>query len=110
MVVFEADSEYDSANYGLSQPRINVTLQSTVDDSTQTLQIGSDARTPGRIYVTRPDHRAIYTVNREIYTKLNRTVFDLRDKRVIDFQRTATHRFTIRQDDSGDSVSEKCRW
>ena len=100
VVVFEADSEYDPANYGLSQPRIDVTLQSTVDDSTQTLQIGSDARTPGRIYVTRPDHRAIYTVNREIYTKLNRTVFDLRDKRVIDFQRTATHRFKIRQDDS----------
>ena len=100
VVVFEADSEYDPANYGLSQPRINVTFQSTIDDSTQKLQIGSDARTPGRIYVTRPDHRAVYAVNREIYTKLNRTVFDLRDKRVIDFQRTATHRFTIRQNNS----------
>ncbi len=100
VVVFEADGEYDPADYGLSQPRITVTLQTMVDDSTQELQIGSDAETPGRIYVTRPDHRAIYAVNREIYTKLNRTVFDLRDKRVIDFQRTATHRFTLRQGDS----------
>ena len=100
VVVFEADGEYDPANYGLSQPRMTVTLQSTADDPIQELQIGSDAGTSGRIYVTRSDHRAVYAVNREIYTKLNRTVFDLRDKRVIDFQRTATHQFTIRQDDS----------
>ena len=100
VVAFEADGEYDPANYGLDQPRVTVTLQFTADDPIQELQIGSDAGTPGRIYVTRSDHRAVYTVNREIYTKLNRTVFGLRDKRVIDFQRTATHRFTIRQGDS----------
>lgn len=100
VVAFEADDEYDPANYGLDQPRVTVTLQFIADDPIQELQIGSDAGTPGRIYVTRSDHRAVYTVNREIYTKLNRTVFDLRDKRVIDFQRTATHRFTIRQGDS----------
>ena len=100
VVVFEADGEYDLADYGLSQPRITVTLQSTADDQIQELQIGSDAGTPGRIYVASSEHHAVYVVNKEIYTKLNRTVFDLRDKRVIDFQRTATHRFTIRQEDS----------
>ena len=100
VIVFEADAEYDPVDYGLSQPRITVTLQSTVENPIQELQIGSDAETPGRIYVTRSDHRTVYAVNREIHTKLNRTVFDLRDKRVIDFQRTATHRFTIHQGDS----------
>ena len=100
VVVFEADGEYDLADYGLSQPRITVTLQSTTADQIQELQIGSDAGTPGRIYVASSEHHAVYAVNKEIYTKLNRTVFDLRDKRVIDFQRTATHRFTIRQEDS----------
>ena len=99
-VVFEADGEYDPANYGLSQPRITVTLKTMTDDSTQELQIGNDAGTPGRIFVARSDHHAVYTVNKEIYTKLNRNVFDLRDKRVIDFQRTATHRFIIRQGES----------
>ena len=106
VVVFEADGEYDPADYGLSQPRITVTLQSTIEDPIQKLQIGSDARTPGRIYVTRSDHPAVYAVNREIYAKLDRTVFDLRDKRVIDFQRTATHRFAIRQEDS-ETVCQK---
>ena len=96
VVVFEADGEYDPADYGLLQPRITVILEEPI----QKLQIGSDAGTPGRIYVARSDHRAVYTVNREIYTKLNRTVFDLRDKRVIDFQRTATHQFTLRQGDT----------
>ena len=100
VVVFEADGEYDLANYGLAQPKVTVTLQFTADDPIQELQIGSDAGTPGRIYVARSDHRAVYAVNKEIYTKLNRTVFDLRDKRVIDFQRTATHRFVILQGDS----------
>ena len=100
VVIFEADGEYDPANYGLAQPRITVAFQSTVDDSIQELRIGSDAGTPGRVYVARSDHRAVYAVNKAIYTTLNRTVFDLRDKRVIDFQRTATHRFAIRQGDS----------
>ena len=100
VVVFEADGEYDPASYGLVRPRITVALQSTVDDRIRELQIGSDAGTPGRIYVARSDHRAVYAVNKEVFTKLHRTVFDLRDKRVIDFQRTATNRFVIRQADS----------
>ena len=99
-VVFEADGGYEPANYGLAQPRITVALQSNTSDQKQELQIGSDAGTPGRIYVARPEQRAVYAVNKEIYTKLNRSVFDLRDKRVIDFQRTSTHRFTLRQGDS----------
>ncbi len=100
VVVFEADGEYDPADYGLAQPRITVALQFTVDDRIQELQIGNDVGTPDRIYVARSEHRAVYAVNKEIYTKLNKTVFDLRNKWVIDFQRTATHRFAIRQGDS----------
>ena len=46
VVVFEADGEYDLANYGLAQPKVTVTLQFTADDPIQELQIGSDAGTP----------------------------------------------------------------
>ena len=99
-VVFEADGDYEPANYGLDQPQITVTLQSNTGDQIQELQIGSDTGTPGRIYVAHTEQRAVYAVNTEIYTKLNRSVFDLRDKRVIDCQRTAAHRFTLRQGDS----------
>lgn len=98
--VFEADGEYSTADYGLDPPKITVALQTSTDDQIQELQIGSDAETPGRIYVANAEHRAVYVVNKEIYTKLHKTVFDLRNKRVIDFQRTATHRFTLHQGDS----------
>ena len=99
-VVFEADGQYNPANYGLVQPKVTVAIQFTADAPRQELQIGSDTGTDGRIYVARPDRHAVYSVSREIQTKLDRTVFDLRDKRVIDFQRTATNRFTLRRGES----------
>ena len=36
-------------------------------------------------------------MNKEIYAALNKSAFDFRDKRVIDFQRTATNRFEIQK-------------
>ena len=99
-IVFEADGEYNPADYGLDQPKITVALRASADEKIQKLQIGSDAETPGRIYVASSKHRTVYAVNKEIYTKLNKTLFDLRDKRVIDFQRTAAHQFTLRQGDT----------
>ena len=96
-VVFEADGAYNPANYGLARPKVTVAVQFMADAPRQELQIGSDTGTSGRIYVARPDRQAVYAVNKEIYTKLDRAVFDLRDKRVIDFQRTAAHRFTLRR-------------
>ena len=100
VIVFEADNEYNPADYGFDPPKITVALQASTDGKIQELQIGNDTETPGRIHVASAEQRAVYVVNKEIYTKLNRTVFDLRDKRVIDFQRTAAHRFAIRQGDS----------
>lgn len=104
--VFEADNGYNPADYGLNPPKIIVSLQSSTDSQIQELQIGSDTETAGRIYVASPERRAVYGVNKEIYAKLNKTVFNLRDKRVLDFQRTATHRFTLRQG-SSEIVSER---
>jgi hypothetical protein len=96
---FEADGQVNLAKYGLDKSRIRVSLQ-LADSSTQALIIGSEADTSGRIYVKRPYLPSIYSVNKEIYAQLNKTVFDLRDKRVIDFQRTATNRFELRQGNS----------
>lgn len=102
---FEADGA-DAAvptrleKYGLDVPRIQTKL--TDDDNTYTLEIGavvpSETGTQGRVYVKVSAHQdAIYTVSEDIYNLLNKSVFDLRDKRVIDFQRTDTTRFEIRQ-------------
>ena len=95
---FEADGQVNLAKYGLDKPRIRVSLQ-LADNSTQALII-SEADTSEHIHVMRPYLPSIYSVNKEIYAQLHKAVFDLRDKRVIDFQRTATNRFELRQGNS----------
>ena len=96
VAVFEADGAVDLAKYELDSPRIRVKLQLS-ENNGQELLIGGEAGTTGRIYVKRAEEDSIYAVSKEIHIALNKTVFDLRDKRVIDFQRTATNRFEIEQ-------------
>ena len=82
---------------GLDSPRIQVKL--TSGDNTYALDIGaavpSADEIQGRVYVKSIHQESIYTVSDDIYTLLNKSVFDLRDKRVIDFQRIDTIRIAI---------------
>ena len=87
--------------YGLDTPRIQVKLNDR--DGTYALDIGSavpsEAGTEGHVYVKVSVHQdAVYTVSENIYNLLNKSVFDLRDKRVIDFQRLDTIHLEIKQD------------
>ena len=87
--------------YGLDTPRIQA--QITAIDNTYTLNIGSavpaDNGIQGQVYVKGTNHQdAIYTVSEDVYNLLNKSVFELRDKRVIDFQRIDTIRFEIKHD------------
>ena len=84
--------------YGLDVPRIQLKL--TDRDLTYGLSIGSPVPAghgnPEHVYVkVAMGHESIYTVPDDIYRLLNKTAFELRDKRVIDFQRTATNRFVV---------------
>jgi hypothetical protein len=106
VVAFEGDGVADLTAYGLDTPRSQARLD-LADGSVQQLLIGGDDNATGRIYTKRADFDSVYAVNREIYTKLNKTVFDLRSKRVIDFQRTATTRFEIERQGREKIVCEK---
>ena len=96
----DADTQKQLEKTGLDTPRIKIKL--TDGRNTYALDIGSEVPTaygtPGHVYVKSVHQHAIYTVSDAIYTLLNTTVFDLRDKRIIDFQRTDTIRIEIRQD------------
>lgn len=85
---------------GLDTPRIQVKL--TDGDNTYSLDIGSavssEDSTQASVYVKSIHQESIYTVSDDIYKLLNKSTFDLRDKRVIDFQRTDTIRIEIQQD------------
>ena len=119
--------------YGLATPRIHVQLTDT--DRTYALDIGSTVPTeigsPRHVYVKSAVSRQPSAVSKEtlstlaadsqytegphsisivrddIYHLLNKSVFDVRDKRVIDFQRTATNRFVISINGEQDTVCTK---
>ena len=82
---------------GLDTPRIQVKL--TDGNNTYALDIGSvvpsENGTQENVYVKSVHQEAIYTVSDDIYKLFNKSVFDLRDKRVIDFQRTDTTRIAV---------------
>ncbi|MCY3552339.1 MAG: DUF4340 domain-containing protein [Candidatus Poribacteria bacterium] len=99
---FEADTVEANVparleNSGLDTPRLQIEL--TDGDKTYALHVGSvvlsEDGTQERVYVKSVHQDAIYTVSDDIYTLLNKSAFDLRDKRVIDFQRTDTIGFVI---------------
>lgn len=100
---FESDSAAVTAlleKYGLDTPRIQFTL--TDGKQAHTLNIGSavpaETSGTGRVYVKFAHQGTVYTVTDVIYTLLNKSVFDLRNKRILDFQRTDTTRFEIQLD------------
>jgi len=101
---FELDGqEVTSAldKYGLKTPRIQLTM--TDGSNTYGLDIGSPIATnselqstkKGNVYVKSIHQGGIYTVTEDIVTLLNKTIFDLRDKRLLDFQRKDVIKFEI---------------
>ena len=95
-----ADTQGQLEKLGLDDPRIQVEL--TDRDNTYAIDIGvsipAENSTHGRVYVKTAVYQdAVYTVTEDIYQLLNKSVFDLRDKQIIDFQRTDTIRVEIRQ-------------
>lgn len=96
-----ADAQGQLEKFGLDAPRIQVEL--TDGDKTYAIDISAsipaENGTHGRVYVKTTVYQdAVYTVDEGIYHLLNKSIFDLRDKRVIDFQRTDTIRIEIKQD------------
>ena len=120
VMTFEADdadtlTSSQLTQYGLKTPRIQVKL--TDRDQTYGIDIGSpvpaEIGSPSRVYVKDVHYKSVYTVRDDIYRLLNKSVFDLRDKRVIDFERTATNRFVISIHGQPDTVCTKSldnRW
>lgn len=101
VATFEADWPGEAPaptlqKYGLHLPRISVIL--TDENGAHGLHIGSGT------YVKPENRSAVYTLADDIYAQLNKSVFALRDKRVLDFQRTATTRIEIERTRHGEKT------
>ena len=100
---FELDGENvqeSLSKYGLDKPRIKLTL--TGGDERYGLAIGSVVSSTtdqhndkNAVYVHSLHQGGIYTVTDDIFELLNKTPFDIRDKRIVDFQRGDVTAFEI---------------
>ncbi len=103
---FELDGELvksSLAKYGLDTPRIHITLKDTTKryglaiGSTVAHSTDQQNRDKKSVYVQSIHQGGIYTVNDDIVKLLNKTLFDLRDKRILDFQRGDVTKFEIQR-------------
>ena len=103
---FEADGDNVTPlleKYGLDKPRIQFTLKNK--NKRYELAIGAsvpptsdqDNEDKENVYVHAIHQGGIYTVTDNIVRLFNKTVFDLRDKRILDFQRSDTVKFEIQK-------------
>ena len=100
---FELDGKAVDSNlekYGLKNPRIQFSM--TDGSETYGLEIGSTVvssslnnEEKGYVYVRSVHQGGIYTVTDDIVKLLNNTLFDFRDKRLLDFQRKDVIKFEI---------------
>lgn len=103
---FEMDGESVRSSlvkYGLDTPRIHITLKDAV--KSYGLVIGSvvphstdvESTDKKTVYVQSIHQGGVYTVTDDIVKLLNKTAFDLRDKRLLDFQRSDVIQFEIQR-------------
>ena len=89
--------------YGLDTPRIHITLKDTEKSyglavaSTVPHSTGMQNSDEETVYVQSIHQGGIYTVTDDIVKLLNKTFFDLRDKRLLDFQRGDVIKFEIQR-------------
>jgi hypothetical protein len=103
------------ADFGLQNPRIRLTLYSKREPII--LLVGNETPTKDAVYVQLQGEKNVLVAPRSIYDRLNRTLDDLRDRLVIDFQPASATRIEIKSADraielakSGASTNAESRW
>lgn len=89
----------DLGTYGLAEPVIEVGFKTKEADGFKTLQLGNKTPTGSDMYAKTADDKKVFLVYGYLESSFNRTPFDLRDKKVVDFDRDAVDRLEIRRDD-----------
>lgn len=90
----------DLQQFGLDAPGLVVRV-TTVDD-TFTLSLGNKTPTAAEYYAQINDNPAVITINSTVYTGLDKSVYDVRDKTVLAFEPTQITQatFTIRNSET----------
>jgi hypothetical protein len=76
----------DLAPYGLAEPRITVAFKAQGGTSGE-VHLGEKTPTGGDIYAVKPGEKRVFLVSSYLETTFNKKPFDLRDKRIVKFER-----------------------
>ncbi|MBI3665030.1 MAG: DUF4340 domain-containing protein, partial [Acidobacteria bacterium] len=89
-----AEKNTDWKTYGLESPRLNVAV-SLKDGKQIKLALGDDAPTSSGIYARLEGDARLFTLPSYVKSSLDKTVNDLRDKRILPFDSEKTSRVTV---------------
>jgi uncharacterized protein DUF4340 len=81
------DNAGDLAQYGLSEPRIDIGFKAANEKDFKHLQIGNKTPTGGDLYARLADSKRVFLIPGYLEQTFNRTPFDLREKTVLKFDR-----------------------
>lgn len=76
----------DLAPYGLAEPRITIAFKAEGDKSGE-VHLGDKTPTQGDVYAVKPGTKRVFLVSSYLETTFDKKPFDLRDKRVVKFER-----------------------
>jgi hypothetical protein len=77
----------DLAQYGLNPPRVDVSFRVKGEKDFHHLQLGEKTPTGGDLYAKRQNEKKVFLVSSFLDNTFNRTPFDLREKKVLAFDR-----------------------
>ena len=83
-------------DYGLREPVAEVSFKAKGAKEFTTLQIGTKTPTGSDLYAKTANDKKVFLISGYLESTLNRTPFDLRDKKIISFDRDKVDRIEIR--------------
>jgi hypothetical protein len=81
------------ADYGLAEPRIDVGFKLAGEADLRHLLVGDKTATGGDLYAKLPSEKRVFLIQSYLDGTFNRTLFDLRDKTVLKFDRDKVDTF-----------------
>jgi hypothetical protein len=86
----------DLGDYGLKEPPVEVSFKAKGDKDFRTLQLGSKTPTGSDMYAKLAGQPRVFLVQGYLESTFNRTPFDLRDKKVLTFDRDKVDQIEIK--------------
>ncbi len=94
---FVSDDPEELQSYGLDQPRVTMRIRHQDQDDWRILELGQQKE---EYYLARnPDHPSVFTVNPEVFEKVNQDVWAYRDKEVMDVAQDQIARVVIHREE-----------